>query len=440
MEEARKFERHLAYHDNLTGLPNRQLFYDRLNHAVAHAKRHGYLLGVFFLDLDGFKQINDSLGHEIGDLLLKEVAQRLQGCVRESDTVARLSGDEFTVILENISRKQDAATIAEKILKKLSEPIVLDGNEPIISTSIGISLFPNDGNDTKTLLKQADTAMYRVKCNEKNHYRFYNESMDSEDIERLELENDLRKAIDNDELLLHYQPQLDLKKNEIVGVEALVRWQHPELGLLPPAKFISLAEESGLIVPLGEWVLRTACRQNKTWQQMGLAPVRIAVNLSARQFRVSRLQEIINQILKESRLEPNYLVLEITETSAMQNINYTIKTLAALKEMDIQLSIDDFCTGYASLNYLKRLPFDILKVDRSFVNGLDDNDDWAIVSAIVTMAHSMKMKVLAEGVEKQEQLKYLQLLNCDEVQGFYFSRPVPADSITEMLRSGMVLN
>ncbi len=436
LEKMRQLERHLAYHDSLTSLPNRELFYDRLNNAVARAKRNGHKVAVLFLDLDDFKQINDSFGHDIGDQLLKSVAQRLQDSIRECDAVARLGGDEFTILLDQIPRMQDAASVAKKIQNTVSSPFILDGNELNIAISIGISLYPNDGQDAEILIKHADAAMYRVKSEDTNCCRFYDEARKAGAANGSDLENELRIAIENGELELHYQPQVDLRTKQIIGVEALVRWQHPDHGFLPPSEFISLAEETGLIVPLGEWVLNTGCEQNKAWQMSGLPPIRLAINLSARQFRVLRLQETVNQVLQKTGLNPSLLVLELTESSAMQNVEVTIMTLNNLRDMGVRIAMDDFGTGYASLNYLKRFPIDILKIDRSFVNGLHSNqDDWAIISAIVAMTHSLKLKVLAEGVEKEEQLTYLRSLKCDEFQGFYFSRPLPVDACTELLQS-----
>ncbi|MFQ5638294.1 MAG: EAL domain-containing protein [bacterium] len=436
LNKAREIDRYMAYHDKLTNLPNRELFHDRLKQAILKAKRNSQRVAVLFLDLDRFKPINDSLGHTAGDLLLRQVAKRLRKSIRESDSVARVGGDEFTIVLEQITHMQDAAKVARKILDRLSKPFVVEGNEIEMTASVGISLFPDDGSFLTTLIKNADIAMYRAKKEGNNIYQFYNESVDSLAFERWELEISLRKAIEKEDLVLYYQPQVDLHTNRIVGVEALVRWRHPELGLLPPSKFISLAEESGLIVPLGEWVLMVACLQNKHWQNSGFHPLRMCVNLSARQFRVMKLKDTVRQVLLDTGLDPEHLVLEITESSAMQNVEYTISTIKMLKEMGVQMAIDDFGTGYASLSYLKRFPLDILKIDRSFVNGLHSHhDDWAIVSAIVTMAHRLKLKVLAEGVEKPEQLIYLRSLKCDEIQGFYFSRPVSAEDFTEILRS-----
>ncbi|MFQ5651900.1 MAG: EAL domain-containing protein [bacterium] len=433
LEKTRRLERELAYHDSLTQLPNRRLFKDRLNHAIAQAKRHRQKVALLNLDLDGFKKVNDSYGHDLGDLLLQSVAKRLKDCVRDCDTVARLGGDEFAIVLENIVQMQDAGKVSEKILKAISKPFVLEAREFMISISIGISVFPNDSMDEETLAKHADTAMYRVKREKKNSFGFYNRTTSVNDLKELQREDRLKYAIENGELVVHYQPQIDVKHNEIIGAEALVRWQHPEQGLLLPAEFISLAEETGLIVPLGEWVLRMACEQSKAWQQSGLPPIRMAVNLSPRQFRVLNIKESITTVLDEFKLDPTDLMLEITETCAMQNVDYAIDTLLSLKEIGVHFSIDDFGTGYASLNYLKRLPFEMIKIDRAFINGVHAyRDDWAIVSTIVSLAHKMHMKVLAEGVENKDQLNYMQSLSCDEIQGFYYSRPITPEAFIEL--------
>ncbi len=434
LEKSRKLDRYLAYHDAYTDLPNRQLFYDRLRHSLMQAKRYQYKVAVLYVDLDRFNPENDSLGNSTGDTLLRSIAKRLKECIRENDSVARLGGDEFTIMLEKIVQLEDAAKVAQKIIEEFTRPIFIDGNHLKISASIGISLYPNDGLDVDNLVKKAAIAMYRAKIDDATQYHYYNSSIDTEVFERCGLENDLRKAVESNELVLHYQPQVNLQTNEITGVEALVRWQHPELGLLPPHRFIPLAEETGQIVPIGEWVLNTACKQNKAWQDAGFRDIRVAVNLSARQFHVMKLKESVNQILEETGLNHNCLTLEITESNAMQNVDYTISTLNMLKDSGIHIAIDDFGTGYASLNYLKRFPFDSLKIDRSFVKGLHEHDqDWTIVSTIVNLAHELKLKVLAEGVENENQLACLQSLKCDEMQGFYFSRPVPVDEMFALL-------
>jgi len=436
LRRAKSHEQHRAYHDMLTGLPNRLLFHDRLHQAVSQAKRTGNQLGLLFLDLDGFKLINDSLGHDVGDLLLQAVAKRLQLVVREGDTVARIGGDEFVILLINIYNDEDAAKVARKIITVMADPFVINEHELAASVSIGISLYPNDSDDIDALLKNADKAMYRAKNKGENNFHFFLPAKDPDMVKRLKLENDLRVAIEHDELALHYQPQVDLKTRKITGVEALVRWQHPDFGMLPPSQFIPLAEETGLIVPLGEWVLWRGCQQCKQWQRVGIPTVRMSVNLSTRQFMVMRLKETVKQSIDRARISPNQLVLEITETGAMQNIEHTVKTLKGLRELGTRIAMDDFGTGYASLNYLKRFPLDILKIDHSFVNGLHTNHgDWAIVSAVVAMARRLNLKVLAEGVEQEEQLMYLRALKCDEFQGFLISKAVPAHEISAMLTS-----
>jgi diguanylate cyclase (GGDEF)-like protein len=439
LNKARELERYLAYYDNLTGLPNRQLFYDRLRHAISQGKRYGLKMAVMFLDLDGFKSVNDRLGHQVGDQLLKAMATRLKQNLRESDTISRLGGDEFTIVLEHISQMEDVAKIGQKILDTLAKPLKIEDHEFAVTASIGISIYPNDGPDVDSLLRCADFAMYRAKRKGKNNYEFFNTSMDTVAFERIELENHLRSAVKNGEMLLHYQPQVDLKSGEFTGVEALLRWQHPQLGLLMPSKFIPLAEETGLIVPIGEWILRSACAQARSWQKAGMKNLNVAVNLSARQFRAMDLKEIVGVALAESGLAPENLVLEITETDAMQNVESTISTLKSLKEMGVKIAIDDFGTGYASLSYLKRFPIDVLKIDRSFVNGLHDfHDDWAITSTIISLAHRLKLQVLAEGIENAEQIAYLRSLKCNMIQGFYISRPLPAEYIVKVLKSGNV--
>ncbi|HEX9652211.1 MAG TPA: EAL domain-containing protein [bacterium] len=437
LNKARELERYLAYYDRVTNLPNRQLFYDRLRHAISQAKRYGFNVAVLFLDLDNFKSVNDYHGHHVGDELLRATAKRLTSHIRESDTISRLGGDEFTIVLEHVKQIEDIAKVARKILDELARPHYIEGIELAITGSIGVSVFPNDGPDVDSLIRCADFAMYRAKGKGKNNFEFFNTTVNAvTSFERIELESQLRSAVEHGEMLVYYQPQVDIKTNEFVGVEALLRWQHPQLGLMMPSKFIPLAEETGLIVPIGEWTLRSACAQLKSWQDAQVPSPSIAVNLSARQFRAQNLRESVAQALAESGVDPGALVLEITETDAMQNVDSTIATLRSLKEMGVRIAIDDFGTGYASLNYLKRFPIDILKIDRSFVNGLHDfHDDWAITSTIISLAHRLNLQVLAEGVENADQIAYLRSLKCDMIQGYFISRPLPADYIAKVLKS-----
>ena len=428
--------RHLAHHDALTNLPNRMLLMERLSHALVHAHRHGQRVAVIFLDLDRFKNINDTLGHTVGDQLLKNVAERLYECVREDDTVARLGGDEFVIILEELSSIQDAAGVAQKLIHALEQPVMLERQEVFATTSIGISVYPDDGDSADTLIKHADTAMYRAKERGRNNCQFYTADMNERALERLTMENSLRHALELNEFMLYYQPQVDLRTRSITGMEALLRWQHPDFGLVAPARFIPLAEETGLIVPIGEWVLRTACFQNKAWQDAGMPRLHVAVNLSARQFKQPNLVDMVSQALADSGLEPRYLELEITESIAMEHADETIARLNELKAMGVTISMDDFGTGHSSLSYLKRFPIDTLKIDRSFVQDvLLDSQDAAIAAAITTMARSLKMKVVTEGVETQEQIGFLREHDRDEVQGYYFSHPLPADAFADLLKS-----
>ena len=424
----------LAYHDAMTGLPNRPLYIDRLILALAQASRSNQRLAVFFLDLDRFKDINDSLGHSIGDSLLKAVAERIRRCVREGDTVARFGGDEFTLLIPRIEQVEDAAKIAQKILETLKIPFIIAERELFVTTSIGISVYPNDGADPETLLRNADTAMYRAKDSGRDNYQLYAPAMNARALERLALENLLRKALSQKELVLFYQPVVDVTSKSVVGVEALIRWNHPELGLLSPAHFISTAEMSGLIVPIGNWVTRTACRQIKIWQKRIDRDLTVAVNLSARQFQQPNIVEEIARALEETDLDPESLELEITESNAMQNAENTIYTLRELKALGVRIAMDDFGTGYSSLNYLKRFPIDILKLDQSFVREVtNDATDAAIVSAVISMAHSLDLKVIAEGVETEEQLAFLQKQRCDRIQGYLFSAPLAADDLENYL-------
>jgi len=434
----------MAYHDNLTNLPNRHLLKDRLQQTLASAKQYNRIVAILFLDLDNFKRINDTMGHDQGDKILQQVADRLQGYIRNSDsiarlevkqgdtTIARLGGDEFTILLTEIKHIKDAAKVAQRILDLFEAPFAVESNEVFITTSIGISVFPDDGETVDTLLKHADTAMYHAKDQGRNNYQFYRESMNITTIERLDLENKLRKALDKKEFVLHYQPQLDTRTKKIIAVEALVRWKHPDKGMMLPMTFIPAAEDTGLIIPIGEWILRTACKQNKAWQQAGLPPIRVTVNISSVQFSQKGFVKMVGKVLKESGLDPHYLELELTETILMQTTNTAVATLKALKSLGIRIAIDDFGTGYCSLNYLKSFPIDTLKIDQSFVRDLSINqEDKAIIQAIIALGHSLKLHVIAEGVETLLQLEYLSEKESDAVQGFLFSKPVPDDAIKQ---------
>ena len=439
MENLRQKETilHLAYHDALTDLPNRTLFEDRLTVALAQARRRNQMLPVMFLDLDRFKQVNDMAGHATGDKLLRRVAERLTGLVREGDTVARVGGDEFTLLSPEVAGVEETVEIAERVLKVFQQPWALDGHEFHVTTSVGIAMYPNDGEDAESLLRNADTAMYRAKEQGRNNYQLYTPAMNARIAERLAVENSLRHGLVSGEFAVHYQPQVNIDTGQIVGAEALVRWQHPERGLVLPAEFIPVAEETGLIVPLGEWVLRTACAQNRAWQEAGLPPLRVAVNLSARQFQQRDLKSMVAQVLGETGLDPHCLQLEITEGVAMQDAEFTITMLRELRGMGIQIAIDDFGTGHSSLSYLRRLPIDVVKIDRSFVCDLTtDPNDAAIASTIVAMAHNLKLRVIAEGVETEEQLTFLKEQQCDEFQGYLFSKPVPAEKLEKIVVRG----
>lgn len=427
---------HLAYHDALTGLPNRPLFMDRLIIAVAQANRANQKLAVFFLDLDRFKDINDSLGHTVGDSLLKSAAERVRRCVREGDTVARFGGDEFTLVIPRIDKIEDAAKIANKIIETLKIPFEIADRELFITTSIGVAIYPSDGLDPETLVRNADTAMYRAKDQGRDNYQLYAPAMNARALERLALENTLRRAVAQKELVLFYQPVIGASSGIVVGVEALIRWQHPELGLLSPAHFISLAEISGLIVPIGEWVIRTACKQVKTWQKKFDQPLTVAINLSARQFQHPDLVSQIRSSIAETGVDPASLEFEITESSAMQNAENTIFTLRELKDLGVKIAMDDFGTGYSSLNYLKRFPIDTLKLDQTFVRDvMTDARDAAIVGAVISMAHRLGLSVIAEGVETDAQLEYLRRENCDYIQGYLFSPPKAPDALEPFLQA-----
>jgi len=430
----------LANNDALTGLPNRVLLQERITNALSRAKRSIKYpnIAILFIDIDRFKVVNDTLGHSIGDLLLQEVARRLVACLRSTDTVARQGGDEFVVLLEQFSDEQTISIVARKIMEILAQPVFLSDNEVFISVSIGISVSPHDGNDLHSLMKNADAAMYRAKEQGKNNFQFYAADINQHTFERLALENSLRRALERDELALYYQPKIDLKTGRIVSAEALLRWEHQDLGLILPIQFITLAEETGLIVPIGAWALAEVCRQNLAWQKAGLTPICIAVNLSSRQFDDNKLYETVTGALSCSGLDPIWLELEITESLVMRNADYTFEVLQRIRDMGVQISIDDFGTGYSSLSYLKRFPVDSLKVDRSFIRDVPhDSDDVAITQAIIAMAHSLGLKVIAEGVETEEQLHFLRELKCDLVQGYIFSEPLPADKFEVLLRSDM---
>ncbi|MDH3637611.1 MAG: EAL domain-containing protein, partial [Gammaproteobacteria bacterium] len=446
-KQAEEEIRRLAYFDTVTGLPNRAAFEERLSQAVALAKRNDRQLAVLFLDLDNFKRINDTLGHTIGDLLLKEIAGRLLTAIRRSDTVtrnqpdeddknlARLGGDEFIVLLSEIRRSEDAAIVANRILETLSQPVNVAGHEISVTPSIGIAVFPKDGDDVESLLKNADVAMYAAKRRRKNQYQFFAEKMNATALWRLKLEERLRKALERQELELHYQPLVDLSTEKILGVEALLRWNHSKLGQVPPAEFIPVAEETGLIAKIGEWVLRSACSQAKAWRNSGLPIARMSVNISVVQFVQSNFVDLVVKILKQTGLEADALELEVTESLLMKNAEEAVNTLNALKKLGIGLAIDDFGMGYSSLAHLKRLPIDRVKIDPTFICGLDSSPkDAAIVRAILAMALTLDLGVIAEGVETVEHLRFLKAHGCNEAQGHYFGRPLPHADVAGLLR------
>jgi diguanylate cyclase (GGDEF)-like protein len=425
---------HLAYHDALTGLPNRQLFLDRLDVAIASAHRSGIQLGVFFLDLDRFKLINDSLGHSVGDKLLQVVARRIRALLRDDDTVTRIGGDEFTILVSSVDKVDEATLVARRVREALKLPIVIDGRELFVSASIGVSLYPNDGDDAETLLKNADTAMYRAKTQGRDTVQLYAPAMNARALEQLTLENRLRRALPNGELELFYQPIVAMSTRRICAMETVLRWRHPELGLLTPDAFVALAETTGLIVPIGEWVLRTACRQLREWQEAGLPELRTSVNLSVRQLQQPDFVSVVSDILGETRIPPETLELELTESMAMQSDGDTLGKLRELKRLGVRISIDDFGTGYSSLSALRLFPADSLKIDRSFVGEIaTDPDDAAIAEAVIALARSLKLHVIAEGVETREQLEFLRDHQCDYWQGFLFCQPRPAAACSAML-------
>ena len=425
---------HLAYHDALTDLPNQVLFKDRLKQAIALSHRNDQMQAVLLLNLDRFKTINDSLGYTSGDRLLQSVAQRLTSCVRESDTVARFGGDEFAILLTQIPRAQEAANVARAIKQTLDQAFIFDEQEIFVSSSIGISVYPQDGRDTAGLLKTAGVALDRAKVQGGNNYQFYTAGGTTRALKQLVLESNLRPGLERSEFFIHYQPQVAIHDFHLVGMEALVRWQHPSMGVIYPGEFINIAEESGMIIALGDWVMRTACAQNKAWQDAGLAPMRLSVNFSARQFQQPSFIADVTHILKETNLDPRWLELELTESSIMKDPELAIEKLHELKLMGIKVAIDDFGTGYSSLNYLKRFPIDTLKIDKSFVSDVcKDPHDTAIVRAIINLGHALDVTVIAEGVETKEQLQYLSALECDVVQGFLFSKALSANAFEELL-------
>jgi diguanylate cyclase (GGDEF)-like protein/PAS domain S-box-containing protein len=429
---------YLAQHDVLTNLPNRVLLKDRLTQAIAASQRHGTRIAVLFLDLDGFKHINDSLGHAIGDKLLQSVAKRLLVCVRSSDTVSRQGGDEFVVLLSEIAHADDAGISTKKILNAIIAPHDIDPYSLRVTASIGVTTYPEDGQDAEILIKNADMAMYQAKQEGRNRYRFFEKSMNVRAVERQSVEADLRYALERNEFLLYYQPKIDLQTGEITGVEALIRWQHPYRGLVEPGQFVSIAEECGLMVPIGKWALRESCRQAQAWQDAGLRPIGMAVNVSSVELRNESFLEGVRTILLDTRLEPLYLQLELTESVLMHHPVSIIPVLQDLKAMGVGLAIDDFGTGYSSLSYLQQFPIDTLKVDQSFVHEIRTSTDNAIiVSAVIGMGRSLKHCVIAEGVETAEQLAFLRSQGCDEGQGYYFSRPVGASQFAKLLETGL---
>ena len=435
-KQAEERIQYLASHDSLTGLPNRVMFGELLNHVLALSQRHERRFAVLFVDLDRFKFINDSLGHEAGDELLREVSRRLKSTLRSGDIVARLGGDEFVLVLQDLPGSEQAGGVARKLLSAVIRPIEINGQECRVTASIGISMYPDDAQDEASLMTHADIAMYHAKEEGKNNFQFYDGRLETMSLERLTLETRLRRAIERQELSLHYQPKLDLATNRIAGVEALLRWTSAELGAVSPAKFIPVAEETGLILAIGKWVLRSACAQCVQWQRAGLPPVRVAVNLSPRQLDDPELVAAVRDVLAGTGLAPDLLELEVTESSVMHHVERALEVLGALKAMGVRLAIDDFGTGYSSLAQLKRFPIDTLKVDRSFIRELPrDAEDRAIAEAIIAMGKTLSLTVVAEGVETLEQQEFLRARACDQMQGFYFSKPMAAADVEALLRA-----
>lgn len=433
-KEAERHLAYLAYHDQLTQLPNRDLLHDRLNMAVLQAKRTQQSIAVLFIDLDHFKYVNDTFGHSVGDKLLQEVALKLSTCLREQDTLARMGGDEFTVILQDFNNRQDVELAARRILDTLDTPFLVDHHALYVSASIGISFYPEDGSTASELMRRADTAMYSAKNDGRRRLHFFQSGMEGYSVNRVAMEQHLRQALVQNEFVVYYQPQIDINSGRIVGVEALLRWQRPGIGLVPPNQFIPLAEDTGIILPIGEWVLREACKQHKFWKQTHGINLRMGVNLSSHQFKQATLSTTIASILKETGMDATFLDLELTESVAMQDVYKSLRTLKTLKQFGVQISIDDFGTGYSSLSYLKQFPIDRLKIDQSFVADIaTDPNSAAIVLAIIAMSHSLGLDVIAEGVETQEQFKFLKMHGCNEVQGYLLGRPMPADDFSIFL-------
>jgi diguanylate cyclase (GGDEF)-like protein len=429
---------HSAEHDFLTGLPNRMLFNDRLSQAITLAPRHNKKVGVLFLDLDGFKHINDSLGHPIGDKLLQSIAKCLVNCVRSSDTVSRQGGDEFVVLLSEMEQSEDAAISALRMLQAVAEPHSIDHHDLHVTTSIGVSVYPDDGKDAETLIKNADTAMYQAKENGRQSYQFFKPAMNVRAVERQSIEENLRRALERQEFLLHYQPKINLRTGEITGAEALIRWTHPTRGPVSPAQFIPIAEDCGLILPIGQWVLREACKQARAWVDAGLPLATMAVNISSMEFRDDSFLESVFTTLKETGLDPKSLELELTESVLMKRAESAASVLKTLRASGVQIAVDDFGTGYSSLSYLRKFPIDALKIDQSFVRQITTaRDDTTIVTAVISMGRSLNLRVVAEGVETQEELEFLREHQCDEAQGYYFSRPVLPQHFAKLLKTGI---
>lgn len=432
---------YLAHYDHLTQLPNRTLFFDRLNQALKRARWNKRSVGVMFLDLDRFKTINDTMGHGKGDQVLRGTAERLLASVRDGDTVSRLGGDEFAMLLVDVARKGDISRIAKKILERMNAPFIIEGREHFVTASIGISIFPDDSDSADVLVANADVSMYRAKDLGRNNYQMYSPAMDEGAKERLELENNLRHALELDEFKIHYQPKVDLQTGQITGMEALVRWKPEGSDLIPPVRFIPILEETGLIVPVGEWILRTACKQTKIWHEAGYPNLSVAVNLSGRQFNQDDLVDVVNRALEDTGLSPSHLELELTESILMEYLEKTVSTMRKFSDMGIRISIDDFGTGYSSLGYLNKFPIHTLKIDRSFVSDIGrDKDSAALTQAIISMAQKLRLTVVAEGVENLKQLQFLQGSKCDEVQGYFFSPPVAAEAFAKLLIQGPMFN